>query len=153
MRFRRIRDNQMVPDSEALDGSGTVKDGYAASFGYGQRTAQDGDYFGFNMAFMDQRPSGGTAVFLQDSGLSENERAAIVARAELLHRTRSAYLGDRAPAFTDTMAQAAVSAAVADRVKIQTDSAALAAAAEVQHAANVTARAQMIDRLNNAWKK
>lgn len=146
-RYIRARDSVEVAASEALDATGTLRSGY------GYKTLAHGERATFEMAFMDQRPSGGTTVFLQDSGLSENDRAAIVARAELLHRTRNAYLGDRAPAFTDAMAQAAVSAAQADQARIQTDSAAYAVAAEAQHAANATARAQMIDRLNNAWKK
>lgn len=144
MPFRRIRDGQMVPDSEACDANGTVKDGYAASFSYGQRFIQAGDSLSFDIMMLD---SASRSTMLTDA-----EQTNAVARAEMIHRTSTAYLGDRAPAFTDKHAALAIQKAEADVVRLRANMADSAAGAEQARARCEAARNKMIADLNS-WRR
>ena len=142
MRYRRLSDNQMVQDSEAVDGAGTLRSGYAMA----SNMLQPGQHIGFNMAFVDSAPRSGSV------SLSDAESAAIVARAEMIHRTRTAYLGDSAPAFTAEQAASAVRQASTDRSRVTDSAASFVASAEAARVEAGAARAQMIERVSNAWK-
>lgn len=142
MRYRRLSDNQMVHDSEAVDGAGTLRSGYAMA----SNMLQPGQHIGFNMAFMDSVARSGSV------SLSDAESAAIVARAEMVHRTRTAYLGDSAPAFTAEQAASAVRQASAERSRMNDSAASLATSAEAARVEAGAARAEMINRVSNAWK-
>ncbi len=142
MRYRRLSDNQMVHDSEAVDGAGTLRSGYAMA----SNMLQPGQHIGFNMAFMDSVARSGSV------SLPDAESAAIVARAEMIHRTRTAYLGDSAPVFTADQAASAVRQASVERSRVTDSLANLATTADAARAEAEAARAQMIDRVSNAWK-
>jgi len=142
MRYRRLSDNQMVHDSEAVDGAGALRSGYAIASGM----LQPGQHIGFNMAFMDSAARSGSV------SMSDAESAAIVARAEMTHRTRTAYLGDRAPAFTAEQAASAVRQASAERSRMTDSAVSLAASAEAARVEAGAARAEMIARVSSAWK-
>ncbi|WP_267395252.1 MULTISPECIES: hypothetical protein [unclassified Sphingomonas] len=148
MRYRRVSDGQTVPAGEACDAAGTVRNGYALDAGLGQSFVKPGDYIGFDMALCDSalRPP------VSSSSLPDNQQAAIVAHARMTHRTSNAYLGDRAPAFTDAMAAAAVQKVEGETARLRTNDAMYAADAVTARANAEAARARMTESLNS-WRK
>ncbi len=151
MPYRRISDNQIVADSEALDASGALRSGYAANM---SSWLQSGDYMSFDVTMADTGKTVRARSFCDAGGvsLSDTESAAIVARAEMVHRTRTAYLGDSAPAFTAEQAASAVRQASAERSRMNDSAASLATGAEAARVEAGAARAEMINRVSNAWK-
>ena len=139
MRYRRLSDNQMVQDSEAVDAHGTLRSGYAMA----SNMLQPGQHIGFNMAFVDSAPKAAPVA------ISDADRTSIIARAQMIHNQQHAYLGDQAPAFTAQQAEQAVQAVRARPSASHSPALALADAAP-QLAAIAQARANMIDRLTNA---
>lgn len=90
-----------------------------------RRVMQPGEYVSFNMSFMDSAPSA-NRVFLMDAAtFTDAERQFAdsaegqyeIAKAKSDHRLRTAYLGDRAPAWTDAMAAGVIRAASAQKVR------------------------------------
>ncbi|MEI5687746.1 hypothetical protein [Sphingomonas kyungheensis] len=153
MRFRRISDGQMVSDNEACDAAGTVKDGYAVSESLGQRFIKAGDYLSFDMMMLDSAIRGTSPAAPRT--LSDAESACIVARAASEHRTRNAYLGDRAPAFTNEMAAAVLAQAESTKAQLGVLTAKANDAAPGTLSSNerayVVARAESDHRTRNAY--
>lgn len=150
MRYRRLSDNQMVQDSEAVDGAGALRSGYAMA----SNMLQPGQHIGFDIMMTDTGKTVRAHSFC-DAGavsLSDAESAAIVARAQMIHRTRTAYMGDSAPAFTAEQAASAVRQASTDRSRVTDSAASFAASAEAARVEAGAARAQMIQRVSNGWK-
>lgn len=152
MQCYRVSDGATVPDSEAFGPNG-IRDGYSFRVPATMRDGNQispGEYVGFSLAFMDAaRASGPVAAF----SLSSGDREAVIARAQMIHHTNNAYLGDRAPAFTDVMAQLAVRKAENDLAQRHVADAASVVAGNHQRAEADAARAQMIDGIRNAWRK
>lgn len=110
---------QTVSASEATFDGKRTRPGYSAVVADGERVRmQPGDYLGFNIDMVDRQPTA-SSVFLNDAAgnpiLTSDEAGVIVAKARLSHDRKNAYLGDRAPAFTDAMAHNAVAREVQSR--------------------------------------
>jgi len=100
-------------DYQMMDGKMVLRDGRRAHFSIGM--------------FRDGAPA--STVFIRDGAVMLNdaervfadsgEGQSVVARAKHAHYLRTAYLGDRAPEFTDQQAVAAIRTAVADRARQQ----------------------------------
>ena len=153
MHYIRARDGQMVSRDEACMPTGQVRAGYSVRV----PILADGEHARFESAFMD-RAAADTRITFRDASvtLSDAETNVAVARAKRTHDMRHAYLRDRAPAFTDAQAIAAINAAVATKqATTMTD-----AAIGIRHAETVAARvvrdaaaARRKMEIRNAWKK
>lgn len=88
----------------------------------GKVILREGGRVSFDLSFYDSAPPS-SSVFLQDTPVTFNdaerqlfdsaEGQSIIAYAKSKHRMGTAYLGDRAPEFTDAQAAAAIKAHVA----------------------------------------
>lgn len=92
----------------------------------GKVLLRPGGYTSFDVALMDAAPRG-NRVFLTDAAFTDAERTFadsaegqyVIAKAKSDHRLRTAYLGDRAPAWTDAMAMGVIRAASSQKIGTQ----------------------------------
>lgn len=121
---------QTVSASEATFDGKRTRPGYSAVLADGERVRmQPGDYLGFNIDMVDNRPSA-SSVFLTDAETAHAVRHAQiddevrlrVAEARAAHNRKFSFMGDRAPGFDEA------ASAVIVRSKIATDSAAVLSA-------------------------
>lgn len=100
-----------VSADEALIAGRTLRDGY-------RMTLAHGEHVSFDIALLDGLAPNSTRVFLTDTAeLSDAERECAIALARANHRLSTGYMGERAPPFTDAMAQAAIDAEKDQRQK------------------------------------
>lgn len=154
--YIRASDGMTVDRSEACTPGGMVRSGYSVRVPTVSDAWKEGEYIGFDITLADRAPSPSRVTFRDGVTLTDAVTALAVAHAEREHRTRTAYLGAKAPTFSDAQRTAAVDAAAsAKRTTNVTD-----AAAGIRHAEAVTARvlydaARATRRadINTAWKR
>jgi hypothetical protein len=162
MPYRRVSDGTMVADSEALDATGALRSGYAASMGM----LQPGQHIGFDIMMTDTGKSVRSRTFYDTAAvsLSDAERTfadsvegrAAIAYERYKHRLSDAHRGANARPWNDAMQAEAVRKLTAQQVSDRTQAAATLAdfqrRAPAEQAASDTAYNQMVDRLHNGWR-
>jgi len=161
----------MLADASAVRAydSGEARElsaGYTSSLVWGSGTTPDGQRFDATMTkiFGDHialvaKGRAGSECRIGDNmnavtvpPICDAERRMIEAQARANHRTKTAYLGDRAPAFTDAMAAEAVVNALRQREQAAAFADQYAADTAVQIARDETALAMAADA-HNAWRR
>jgi len=157
MRYRRLSDNQMVHDSEAVDGAGTLRSGYAMA----SNMLQPGQHIGFNMAFMDsagRAPVSAThaAIAVTDAErtfLDSSAGRSAIAHARYVHDLSESHRGADAQPWNDAIEADAVRKLTADQTRL-----AATLVDQTRQAATLrndadAAHKRMSDDLHNGWRK
>ena len=160
MPYRRISDNQMVADSEALDASGALRSGYAASM---SSWIQPGDYLSFDVTMTDTGKTVRSRAFCDAAtvSLSDAERIfadssagrSAIAHARYVHDLTESHRGRDAQPWNDAIEADAVRKLTADQTRL-----AATLADQTRQAATLrndadAAHKRMSDDLHNGWRK
>ncbi len=133
-----------VDAATATFSDGRVKPGF-------YEVMADGEYARFGLSMRDEAPAG-LNMFDTAATFTDAERRTIIAIAQSDFNLSNAYLGDRAPQFTDAMAQAALATEAQARQQRAAFMTQATNDAAVQYATELTAARMAAEDLN-AWRR
>lgn len=160
MPYRRISDNQMVADSEALDAAGALRSGYAASM---SSWLQSGDYMSFDVTMTDTGKTVCSRAFCDAAmvSLSDAERnfadssagRSALAHARYVHDLTESHRARDAQPWNDAIEADAVRKLTADQTRLAATLADQMRQATALRNDADAAHKRMSDDLHNGWRK